>query len=114
MHHNIPIGEQLSMVLRRVPLRLIKDGIRRCDEAGVTVSHRYFEAHHLCGGDIEDLVDGIVFSQINNLTISMEHLAARQIYEQIEGGRPLEVNLSEFLAAGIYDLDEQPLALHDS
>lgn len=101
------------MILRRVPLRLIKTCIGRCHEVDVTVSHRYFEAHYLCGGDVEDLVEGIIFSEKNKLTISLDHLAARQIYEQFEGGRSLKTNLSEFLAAGILDLDDQPLVRHD-
>lgn len=63
----IPILRILGMYLRKAPVRAIKNAATKADEAGLQISLDSLEAHSLAGGDIEAVVDALIFAKQHNL-----------------------------------------------
>ena len=109
--YEITLIEQLSMKLRKLPVDKIKQCLKRCKDHSIAMNVDYLQSHSIAGGDIEDLVDGLIYCRRNKLKATHDQLAARQIYEQFEGKGDLVASLRVFIEAGIYDLSKQPFSL---
>jgi len=73
----------------------------------------FLEAHAIAGGDIKDLVDGLLFIRENNMKGDAGHIATRQLLSTNAGIPPLIEQLTKLLASGIHDAGhglEEPLS----
>ena len=84
----VPILALVGMKLRRVPPSLIVDARIRLTKAGLSLSTDLLEAHYLAGGNVINVVQGLIASDKANIDLSFQKaaaidLAGRDVYEAV-------------------------------
>jgi uncharacterized protein YqfA (UPF0365 family) len=87
------------MSLRQTPYKLMAKCVQKLNKNNLTVEIQTLEAHHLSGGNILDIIDGMVFAKNNNLEVSFQDLVfldltQNPILQTLE--ECLETNEAEF------------------
>ena len=84
----VSITSLIGMKLRRVPPSLIVDARIRLIKAGLDLSTDIIEAHYLAGGNVINVVQGLIASDKANIDLSFQKaaaidLAGRDVYEAV-------------------------------
>lgn len=84
----VPILALVGMKLRRVPPSLIVDARIRLTKAGLALSTDLIEAHYLAGGNVINVVQGLIAADKANIDLSFQKaaaidLAGRDVYEAV-------------------------------
>ncbi|SEP58591.1 Uncharacterized protein YqfA, UPF0365 family [Ignavigranum ruoffiae] len=85
----VSIGNLVGMRLRRVaPSEIIRPLIK-ATKAGLDLTTNELEAHHLAGGDINQVVDALIAAQRANIDLEFERaaaidLAGRNVFEAVQ------------------------------
>ena len=64
----------------------------------------YLEVYHMMGGDVKDLVSGLIFANCKGMTGEVDHVAFRQIRCKENGGGSVVEELRQLFESGIRDL----------
>ena len=72
----VPILSLVGMKLRRVPPTLIVDARIRVIKAGLTLSSDLIEAHYLAGGDVINVVNGLIAADKAGIELTFQQAAA--------------------------------------
>jgi uncharacterized protein YqfA (UPF0365 family) len=72
----IPILSLVGMKLRRVPPTLIVDARIRVIKAGLSLSSDLIEAHYLAGGDVINVVNGLIAADKAGIELTFQQAAA--------------------------------------
>lgn len=76
---------------------------------GVPVEWSTLSTHRLAGGDLESLVDGLIFAKERSLEMSIQCACARELYARVKHRVSLRDSLVPMAEAGIRDIDREPL-----
>jgi uncharacterized protein YqfA (UPF0365 family) len=84
----VSITALIGMKLRRVPPTLIVDARIRLIKAGLNLSTDIIEAHYLAGGNVINVVQGLIAADKANIDLSFQKaaaidLAGRDVYEAV-------------------------------
>ena len=84
----VSIFSLVGMKLRRVPPSLIVDARIRLGKAGLELSTDLIEAHYLAGGNVINVVQGLISADKANIDLSFQKaaaidLAGRDVYESV-------------------------------
>lgn len=84
----VSISALVGMKLRRVPPSLIVDARIRLIKAGLSLSTDLLEAHYLAGGNVINVVQGLIAADKANIDLSFQKaaaidLAGRDVYEAV-------------------------------
>jgi uncharacterized protein YqfA (UPF0365 family) len=84
----VQISALVGMKLRRVPPTLIVDARIRLIKAGLNLSTDIIEAHYLAGGNVINVVQGLIAADKANIDLSFQKaaaidLAGRDVYEAV-------------------------------
>ncbi len=84
----VSITSLVGMKLRRVPPSLIVDARIRLIKAGLDLSTDIIEAHYLAGGNVINVVQGLIAADKANIDLSFQKaaaidLAGRDVYEAV-------------------------------
>ncbi len=66
----ITIIELLFMKWRKVPPKLIVNNLIKSAKAGVIVDRDDLQAHHLAGGNVDNVVDGLNYAKARGVELS--------------------------------------------
>jgi hypothetical protein len=72
----LPILEIIGMSLRKTPVGKIRKALAMCEEAGLAVTARDLESHHLCGRDPVVLADALVTANRLGVETSFQEMSA--------------------------------------
>jgi len=84
----VSVAALVGMKLRRVPPSLIVDARIRLIKAGLNLSTDLLEAHYLAGGNVVNVVQGLIAADKANIDLSFQKaaaidLAGRDVYEAV-------------------------------
>lgn len=85
----VSIGNLIGMRLRRVAPALIISPLIKATKAGLNLTTDQLEAHHLAGGNINQVVDALIAAQRANIDLEFEQaaaidLAGRDVFEAVQ------------------------------
>ena len=85
---HVPIAALVGMQLRRVPPKLIVDARIRLIKAGLELSTDLLEAHFLAGGDVINVVQGLIAADKANIALDFKRasaidLAGRNLFDAV-------------------------------
>ena len=85
----VSIGNLVGMRLRRVSPSDIIRPLIKATKAGLKLTTNELEAHHLAGGDINQVVDALIAAQRANIDLEFERaaaidLAGRNVFEAVQ------------------------------
>lgn len=66
----ITIIELIFMKWRKVPPELIVDSLIKCAKAGVTVKSDDLQTLYLAGGNVNNVVDGLIYAKARGIDLS--------------------------------------------
>ena len=95
--------------IRNSPVLKIRRCLKECESKGIPMNPEFLEMHFLAGGNIEDLLSGLLYTQEQGMAASAETVAAHQLAEQYGDKRSVVENLKEFQTAGITVIDGKPI-----
>ena len=73
----VSILDLIRMRLRKIPPRLITDGVINCHKAGLThITTDMLETHYLAGGNVANVVDALIASDKANIDLKFETATA--------------------------------------
>lgn len=73
----VTIIDLIRMRLRKIPPRLITDGVINCHKAGLThITTDGLETHYLAGGNVANVVDALIASDKANIDLQFETATA--------------------------------------
>ena len=96
--------ERLALRFMGVPAALVRECLAFCREHGIPMNPGYLQAHHQCGGDIRDLVEGLLFAQDKSLRTTTNTIAAMQFVVFAQGATSVRLKLAQLHEAGVTDL----------
>jgi uncharacterized protein YqfA (UPF0365 family) len=84
----VSVAALVGMKLRRVPPNLIVDARIRLIKAGLTLSTDMLEAHYLAGGDVINVVNGLIAADKASIELDFKkaaaiNLAGRDLYDAV-------------------------------
>lgn len=68
--------ESLGMYFRNSPVSKIKEALKKCEAAGVAITAKDLEAHHLCGKDPMTFADALILAKKLGVTTSLQEMSA--------------------------------------
>lgn len=104
----VTIIDLIRMRLRKIPPRLITDGVINCHKAGLThITTDGLETHYLAGGNVANVVDALIASDKANIDLKFEtataiDLAGRDVKTAVQTSvypRVIDAPKDGFLAA---------------
>ena len=104
----VTIIDLIRMRLRKIPPRLITDGVINCHKAGLThITTDGLETHYLAGGTVANVVDALIASDKANIDLQFEtataiDLAGRDVKTAVQTSvypRVIDAPKDGFLAA---------------
>ena len=104
----ITILDLIRMRLRKIPPRLITDGVINCHKAGLThITTDGLETHYLAGGNVANIVDALIAADKANIDLKFEtataiDLAGRDVKTAVQTSvypRVIDAPKDGFLAA---------------
>ncbi|MCB0806639.1 MAG: flotillin-like FloA family protein, partial [Bacteroidales bacterium] len=63
---DISIIQLVFMKYRKIPPDLIVRAMIKCTKAGVEIDHEALEAHYLAGGNLENVINGLIYAKAKN------------------------------------------------
>jgi len=97
------------VALMKVPFSRLRDCLRRIERHGLDLSHEKLVAHHLAGGRITSLADGLIYAQEHGVKLSTMQAAARDLASKYSSGISLTEHILALERAGYRDLDSAPI-----
>ncbi len=97
------------VALMKVPFFQLRDCLRRIERHGLDLPHDKLVAHHLAGGRISSLVDGLIYAREHGIKISTMHATARDLASKYGSGISLTEHIQALERAGYRDLDSAPI-----
>ena len=84
----VSVASLVGMKLRRVPPSLIVDARIRLIKAGLSLSTDMLEAHYLAGGDVINVVNGLIAADKASIELDFKqaaaiNLAGRDLYDAV-------------------------------
>lgn len=101
--YQLTFRDKIAMGFRRSPAKEIAAQLARCRDAGIPMNPEFLEAHSLAGGDIRDLVDGLLFVKENQMQGGANEIAAMQLLSINADAPTVMEQLTELVAAGVHD-----------
>ena len=92
-----------------VPFGSVKRPYDKARAHGIVVDWKQLVDHHLAGGNLASLIDGIAYVNETGAKLSLEHAFARQLVAQFRYQMTMRQYLEPFIQSGIKDLDNAPL-----
>lgn len=105
MRYRIPILKQISMYLRGTPVGKVKKELKKSESYNLDLDENTLEAQFLCGGDITDFTDSMIYAQENGISLDKQKAAACQLAIQGDGTSLLN-KLKEMKEKGIVDIGD--------
>lgn len=68
--------ESIGMYVRNSPVSKIKLALKKCEAAGVDITAKDLETHHLCGKDPAVLADALILAKKLGVTTSFQEMSA--------------------------------------
>jgi hypothetical protein len=97
----------------KLPVSSIKNCLRLAEQHQLSVSRAELVAHHFAGGNIQELVDALVYAKQNQLELSLMRAAAQDLASTVADPQhqtlPLRKWARYFHEKGILDLNSAPL-----
>jgi uncharacterized protein YqfA (UPF0365 family) len=93
----------------KVPFFEARRCLARIDSHGLPLGYRELADHHLAGGRITSLVEGLIYAQARGLQMAVPNAAARDLVAAYTTKVSLTDHLRAFEAAGVRNLDGAPL-----
>ncbi|MEO0509380.1 MAG: flotillin-like FloA family protein [Verrucomicrobiota bacterium] len=106
MKYSIPFFETLMMRLRGVPVGKVKRELKKAQKHSLDVDHLFLQAHYLAGGDIEDLMNSIIFTKENGMKLNAQTACAGQLMSKYQDNISFTEKLKIMHSEGIQDADE--------
>ena len=72
----LSFAEMFGMALRRSPISKIRAALLKCETAGLTVTAKDLESHHLCGRDPLILAEALVTAKQLGVSTTFQELSA--------------------------------------
>lgn len=81
--------ELVFMRIRKVPPRIIVDGLIVSTKAGLNLSSREIETHYLAGGNVPSVITALISADKANITLTFKQataidLAGRDVFEAVQ------------------------------
>ena len=85
----VGVGKLIGMRLRRVAPSYIIQPLIKATKAGLVITSDELEAHHLAGGDVNQVVDALIAAQRANIDLEFTQaaaidLAGRNVFEAVQ------------------------------
>lgn len=96
----------LRALIYRVPVKIARQNLELAERHNLDVGYKDLEHHFLAGGDLSELLNGMLFAQKSGIKMSFESASARQLWCAASGVSPFREYLGLFLDKGIRDLDK--------
>ena len=68
--------ELIALELRKIPLDVIIDARIKAANNGINISIDYLSTHHLAGGDVHMVMQGLLKAKEKNIDLSFDHACA--------------------------------------
>ena len=80
----VSIADRIGMSLRKIPVAPVVRCVKKAEAEGLTLDLNQLQAHSLCGGNLEAVVDGLIFAKQNGvdadwMNLCMLDLAGQKI-----------------------------------
>jgi uncharacterized protein YqfA (UPF0365 family) len=99
----------VGTLIHKVPYFETRRCLQRIEGHGLPLSYTELAAHHLAGGRITSLVEGLIYAQERGIKISVTSAAARDLVEAYGSKTALSEHIRVFESRGVRDLDSAPL-----
>lgn len=103
----------IGTFIHRVPFREAKRCLQRVESYSLPLSYTDLAAHHLAGGRISSLVDGMIYARENGIKMSTTNAQARDLVAAQTTKLSLTEHIHAFEAIGVRDLDSAYLDPHE-
>ncbi len=98
----ISIIDLIRMRLRKIPPRLIVDGVINLNKAGLpSISTDMLETHHLAGGDVKNIVIALIAAEKANIALTFETTTAIDL-----AGRDVKLAVETSVYPKVIDVPE--------
>ncbi len=104
MNYQIPIKEQIFILLRGTPIGKVKKELKKSAHFGLDIDFTALEAHYLASGNISDLIDSMIFAAENGIHLDKEKAAIYQLVSEAQGGASLLDKLKEMKGLDLKDI----------
>lgn len=75
----IGITDILKMRLRKVPPAVVLKPLIEAKKEGLSIEHEKLQAHYLAGGDVERVIDALLFAKQKRVDFKFERAAAMDL-----------------------------------
>ena len=99
----------VHLAFLKIPVLRVRECARRAEDHGIALSYETLVSHHLAGGRVVSLVEGLVYAQQRGITISVMNAAARDLVSKFGSGISLTEHIQALERAGLRNLDGAPL-----
>lgn len=100
----ISLGDRLYLMHHHVPVSEIRKALAVVERNGLSVTLRELAGHHLIGGDIEALVNGLLFAREHSIPLNRHEAVAIDL-AKLSTGKPLAAVLTACVEPRIYTFD---------
>jgi len=95
--------------IARFPFGEIKRAYTKARGAGMAIDWNFLGAHSQAGGDVESLVDGLIYAQEEKIVLPLEKAAAYELVAKMSHRISLRDYLTPFVQEGIRHHSKMPL-----
>lgn len=100
-----------ALAVAEVPYSALRYNTREIERHGLDVSFDALVAHHLAGGRIVSLVNGLVYARTHGIAMDFKQAATRDLVAAFGSRISLTEHLQTAERAGIRDMARAPLDL---
>ncbi len=106
--YHISFLERIMMLFRNSPVRLIIKCLKKAQISSLSLNAQLLETHYMAGGNLTDLVDGMVLAGNSGIQIDLDNAAARQL-----AGKQKSISLVDqvisMASKGVTNADDEPI-----